>query len=382
MKKIGIITLNGYSNYGNRLQNYAVQELLKSLGFYVETILVSQTLKASNRKIGKICRIYKLINLSPKEIIIKMIRKFTYIFNNNNYVRCQNKRIEYFKLFSKKYILETDFELSINKIPENISDRYDYFITGSDQVWNPNLKKDLSIYFLSFAPRNKRIAYAPSFGVSYIYKDLINFYKERLLDMSSLSVREKDGAKIIRELIGKYVPVLVDPTLMIPKEQWLRIAKAASNKPKSNYMLTYFLGEITINNKNYIKNIAKKNNLKIINLLDLKDRETYQIDPSGFIDYINSASLFCTDSFHGVVFSIILETPFIVFDRESNLGSMYSRINTLLTTFKLKSRNINNIKCIDQIFRVDFSHIAPILEIEQRKTIDYLKKALGIKKYN
>jgi hypothetical protein len=382
MKKIGIITLNGYSNYGNRLQNYAVQELLKSLGFYVETILVSQTLKASNRKIGKICRIYKLINLSPKEIIIKMIRKFTYIFNNNNYVKCQNKRIEYFKLFSKKYILETDFELSINKIPENISDRYDYFITGSDQVWNPNLKKDLSIYFLSFAPRNKRIAYAPSFGVSYIYKDLINFYKERLLDMSSLSVREKDGAKIIRELIGKYVPVLVDPTLMIPKEQWLRIAKAASNKPKSNYMLTYFLGEITINNKNYIKNIAKKNNLKIINLLDLKDRETYQIDPSGFIDYINSASLFCTDSFHGVVFSIILETPFIVFDRESNLGSMYSRINTLLTTFKLKSRNINNIKCIDQIFRVDFSHIAPILEIEQRKTIDYLKKALGIKKYN
>lgn len=364
MKKIGIVTIIDYSNYGNRLQNYATQEVLKSLGFNVITIVNAP----------KPANVLSKIKRMPINVIISKAINKAKNFKKNIVHR---QRIAALKKFTDAYIFETDTCITEKYIPNNFSDEFDYFVTGSDQVWNPTFRYGSPIDFLTFAPKHKRIAYAPSFGVSKIPSDYVKRYKEWLSEIPYLSVREHAGAKIIKELTGREAVVLIDPTLMLPKERWLSIAKPAKNKPKKEYMLTYFLGGIPNEYKRKIYGIAKKNNLQVINLADINDRQTYIVGPSEFIDFINSASLFCTDSFHGVVFSILLETPFIVFDRVGNFPSMNSRIETILSTFKLESRHQRNIDDAS-IFNADYSHVDLILERERKKALDFLKKALNI----
>lgn len=358
MKKIGIITLNGYFNYGNRLQNYALQEILLSMGNIVETIRVERAENPSRFLDG--LRAIKRWGISPS---------LYYLDKNRHRV---------FYDFSKKYIKETSKEYHGHAPLEGLSAQYDYFVVGSDQVWNPAMNRMAPIFFLTFTNKEKRIAYAPSLGVSEINPDYIEKYKEWISGMHRLSVREDDGAKIIKELTGREAPVLVDPTLLLTREKWISIAKEANNKPKGKYLLTYFLGDIPPEYKKQIKSIVKENNLEVINLGDIIEKETYRTGPSEFIDYINSCSVFCTDSFHGAVFSILMERPFIVYERKGTSLSMYSRINTLLNKFDLNSRKAENIKTNEEVFNIDYSHVPPILEAERKKAFDYLKEALNI----
>lgn len=383
MRKIALLTINDYHNYGNRLQNFASQEVLRSLGFSVETIINSapspNSLTKSNKKIRTLSMIKKLKEMSIKEIYSKTNSKLWNYAYKSKIQEYKTKRIETFKDFSSSYIEETNYSISENNIPNDLLNKYDYFVTGSDQVWNPVFRQGSPIDFLTFVPQNIRIAYAPSFGIAEIPSEYIEKYKIWLSEMYRLSVRENAGAKIIKQLTCRDAIVLVDPTLMLTKEKWISISKQASNKPRKKYLLTYFLGGLLDENKIRIRNIAQEYDLQIINLADIKDGETYITGPSEFIDYIHSASVFCTDSFHGVVFSILLETPFIVFDRMGDLPSMNSRMDTLLTTFKLDSRLAHKINKNEQIFEADYSHVAPILEIERKKALDYLIEALDVK---
>lgn len=375
MRKIGIFTINDYNNYGNRLQNYATQEVLKSLGFSVETVINSTQYNTRENSINKI---EKLKELTIKDFFSKSLSKVWYKVNKENIHYKKAQRIKSFKNFTSSYISETDYSIAENNIPENLSNKYDYFVTGSDQVWNPVFRYGSSVDFLTFAPKNKRIAYSPSFGIAEIPSNYIDDYKVWLSEMHRLSVRENAGAKIIKDLTGRNATVLLDPTLMLTKEKWLSISKKASNKTEKEYLLTYFLGDIPKKIKRRISNIAADNNLQIINLADPKDVNTYITGPSEFIDYIHSASVFCTDSFHGVVFSVLMDTPFIIFDRKGNLPSMNSRIDTLLTTLKLQSRLAQNVETNKQIFEADYSHVASILKDERKKAIDYLKEAMQV----
>ena len=373
-KKVGIVTINGYGNYGNRLQNYALQEIILNLGFNVDTVVVQENSMPNNSITNRVKKLYKI---PIKEVYKKVIKKIkSFRVEKTNY-----KRTEIFKEFSDEYLSEKFYYNSqINE--KIISAEYDFFITGSDQVWNPGHPKEmLAIYFLSFVDNHKRIAYAPSFGSPDIPNDYEELFKKWLSEMAYLSVREVAGAKIIKQLTGRDAPVLIDPTLMLTKEQWLSISKEVKHKPNNKYILTYFLGELSKETKNQINTISKQKNLKIINLSDLSDLVTYKTGPSEFIDYINSASIFFTDSFHGVVFSILMGTPFVVSKRigPDIYSRMYSRIETLLDMFDLRLREECYINSSEQIFNTDFSHIPPILEAERRKALDYLRNAFDIK---
>lgn len=380
MKKIALLTLNGYFNYGNRLQNYALQEILNLMNFKVETV-INNNKPSKNKNYTFKERMNNIMNMTFRKMFIILKYKIWLKKNQNEIEKREKNRRKTFKVFTLNYIKETDYSISDNNIPENLSDRYDYFIAGSDQVWNPNYNLGSSIYFLTFADKHKRIAYAPSFGVSEIKPEFIENYKDWIFGMHKLSVREDDGAKIIKELTGRDAPVLLDPTLLLTKEKWLAIAKEADNKPKGRYLLTYFLGGIPDNYKKQIKSIVKENRLEVINLGNIREKETYRTGPSEFIDYINDCSVFCTDSFHGAVFSILLEKPFIVFERIGS-GSMYSRIETLLNKFNLNSRKAENISWEEDVFKIDFSHVPEILEFERNKSLDYLKYALNIEGAN
>ena len=372
MKRIGIITLNGYFNYGNRLQNYALQKTLEKMGYQVDTIIKS----AKNReqiKTSLLERARAVVKLPFSEIVSKTEKKV----NNTLYKERNKQRTNIFKDFSNKYINETDFSISEHCIPEGLLESYDYFVTGSDQVWNPYYQKGSPIEFLTFAPKHKRISYAASFGISRIPEEYKEKYATWLEEMNHISVREHAGAKIVKELTGRNVDVVVDPTLLLTKEEWLEISEPASDKPMKGYILTYFLGKIPKERKKYIDKIAKENDLEVINLAQMNERIPYLSGPSEFIDYINSAQLFFTDSFHGAAFSIMLNTPFIVFDRAGSSMSMNSRIETLLDTFDMETRYFNNFINENELFTVDFSKVETILENEKAKAMNYLNRALN-----
>ncbi len=341
MKKIAIITLQGMWNYGNRLQNYAVSTVLSK----------------------------KMDNVSYNILESKYISKFrtilSYLIKKNHSSFRYLKFLNFNKLYSKDIV----------KI-DSVKDDFDYAVCGSDQIWILS-NSNKSLFFGDVVSKDKRIAYSASFGVSEIPDEYKNMYIKHLSEMKAISVREDSGAKIVKDLIDKDVPVLIDPTMMLTKEEWLKVAKKPKfyNKSKK-ILLTYFLGEVLDEYSEYIDNFAKKNNCEVINLEFYKhNKYWYQTGPSEFVWLIKNCTAMFTDSFHGSVFSILMDVPFIVFDRDGNGAGMGSRIDTLLDKFKLKDRKFSN-QSTQQVLNIDYSHIEPILNVERKKSIDFLKDAM------
>lgn len=380
MKNVGILTINDYTNYGNRLQNYAVQEVLKSIGTDPITIVNETKRDCINTKNNS--QLIRIFNILMNNNLIALKRKFYFKAHNTSINEAQVEKIKKFKIFTSNNIKESNFSVICDNIPECLKDKYDYFITGSDQVWNPNFRHFSDIDFLTFAPKHKRVAYSPSFGISSIPDSYIEDFKSWIDGMGFLSVREDRGREIIKELTGRESTVLVDPTMMLDKKTWVNIARTDISKPKKAYLCTYFLGETFEEHKKSVYKIAKQNNLEVVNLGSVYDLKRYSIGPSEFLDYIASSELFMTDSFHGAIFSIIFEKPFVVFDRVGTLPSMNSRIDTLLSKFNFMDRKWESTKLSQNYFDVDFSHTGSIFEYERFRAYSYLKNALDLEDEN
>ena len=368
MKRIGIITLIDYKNYGNRLQNYALQEVLKDLGAIPETIEILHNIK----KKSVFSRLIR--NLVTPNFIKNILR----YYRNKKYSKYILQRIEGFRGFTSQYIIRSNFYISESFYPQDQLESYNYFITGSDQVWNPYFNFCSPIYFLEFAPPHKRIAYAPSFGIDSIPDIFVEKYTLWLSQINHISVRELAGAKIIRQLTGREAQVVLDPTMLLTKERWLSIAKKDEKKPKSEYLLAYFLGRVSKKNNKHIIQIAERYNLEIVRLADVNDIDRFTITPEEFLDYISSAKVICTDSFHGAVFAILFHIPFIVFDRDDSSPSMKSRLESLLKTFNLESRYFSEGLLNEQLFDIEFSKTDLILSREREKSLNFLRDSINI----
>ncbi|MBR3325429.1 MAG: polysaccharide pyruvyl transferase family protein [Clostridia bacterium] len=351
MKKIGIVTIIDNDNYGNRLQNYAVQEILKKYGYNTITLLNQN---CTNNRFLFIFRILRKSFFEKNKKHINQNRKK----NFDNF----NKNI----IFSKKKIL-----------PFFMPKGYEYFITGSDQVWNPYMGRMRDIDLLAFAPKEKRISISASFGVDFINKKYQKKLKRELKKFKSISVREKEGKKIINTVLkNKKVDVLIDPTMMLTKDDWNLVIKKPRKMNTNKYIINYFLGNISENKMNYIQQIATENNCEIINILDPKS-QYYECGPSEFLYLEKNAFLICTDSFHASVFAIIFDRPFIIFERESKNNKMNSRIKTLLSKFQLKDREYNDKVSKDNYLKHNYSFSYKILEDERKKVKKFLNKALN-----
>ena len=390
IKKVGIVTLTGGENYGNVLQNYAVQEVINQLGFSAETLSNTTRFGQYYPKTGKINK------FTPKYIKTYFLNQLNYRYNIKNsdkgilktLVLCKkNKaqlskakkaRKEAFATFSNEYIAWGEESLDINNEWRNkqIGDRYDFFIAGSDQVWNPTYPQTSSINFLQFAPQYKRVCFSPSFGINEIPDVLKSDYSRWLDEIPFLSVREEQGKNIINNLCSRDAKVLCDPTMCLTKEKWLSIAQKPTFDLSKPYILTYFLGDRTKKYDSYIEKIAKHHGLQIINLFDVLDLVYYAVSPQELLYLINNAKLVCTDSFHGTVFSIIMNTDFVVFSRNENGKSMHSRIDTLLSTFELQERNYN-VLTFDKIFATDFSNVENILSNKRQEAFEFLSNAFN-----
>ena len=356
MKNIGIITICDNNNYGNRLQNYALQEALKKYNFNITT-LWNETSKSSLKR-------------SLKEMIKKYILVLKY---NKKDIQRQN----IFTNFTNILLTNTITIYTGNDL-NYLNDRYDYFIIGSDQIWNYNFRGKYfgNFEFAMFADKHKCFSYSASMGVNKIPNKKKDVYINGLNHLKYVSVREERAKEIAEKLTNrKDVEILIDPTMLLTANEWDKVSRKPKQLNFDKYIFNYFLGKLSEIRKKEIERIAKENNCEIINILDPKD-PFYVCGPSEFLYLEKHAFLICTDSFHSSVFAILYNRPFIVFDREDNIVNMSSRIDTLISKFELKDRKFEG-QITEKNMNHDYSKAYGILETERQKSFDFLKKALN-----
>ena len=364
MKKALIMTIYGNMNYGNKLQNYAVYKLLKD-----------RNIEVLNLKNNRHLNYKRNIVFSYMKFILSRF-KYIGIYNKEFGLKNYLKRLKKFKQFAS--IIPTSKEYFNYARLKKYQD-FDYLLVGSDQVWNPNMcLDDLSLF--KYFKCNNKISISASIALSKVNDNAKNRFRNNLNDFKAISVREYDGKKILEECTNREdIEVLIDPTMMIKKEEWEKLSK----KPNiefdfsKKYILLYFLGTTEKEFRNKIEEFAKKNNCEIIDIYNKKDK-WITCGPSEFLFLEKNAELICTDSFHSAVFGILFNRPILVTGRNGSKDNMNSRIDTLLTKFKLKNSrydgNINN-----NILDTNFIETNEILEKERNKATIFLDKALKIK---
>lgn len=349
MKKVGIITITGLGNYGNRLQNYALQQVIeKMVSCHCETF----TNKSSRIK-GYIKKI-----LMPGSGVL-------------------SERARYFQCFNEEFVHFSD--ITINNFTRDCRlAEYDCLVCGSDQIWNSDYPENDRANFGYFFPDLKVISYAASFGTDAVVEKKKKRYAKYLKRMQSISVREEKGKEIAEQLSGrKDVFIHIDPTLLLTAEEWHPLEKKPNLYKGERYILKYFLGETNGDMDRVLEEYAKEHKLTIIDVIS-KESPYYNIGPSEFLFLERNADLIVTDSFHSCVFAMIYQRTFIVTERKGNgLQSMGSRIDTLLGKFHLEDRSYTggNLEEI-ALSSIDYSEVNRILELERNKSILYLKKSI------
>lgn len=351
MKRVAIVTLQGYYNYGNRWQNYALQEIFKKYGYDVDSVIAV--------KRGRI--------LWAKSLCRRIIGK------------AAGKR--YFKIrkFSKKYIRERKLIYKDFAIPKHVCEQYDYFVTGSDQVWHPLVaEKERDYFFLTFVEQKKRICISPSFGVDEIPKQLLDDYQNGLNGFERLCAREKSGTKIIENITGCKAEWLIDPTMTLDKKEWEKIFPEKVQCPEK-FLLLAMLGGMDETRREYIRKISETYNLEIVEVFN----ENMALGPDEVLFYLDHASLVVTDSFHFTAFSINFNRPFIVCPRQGSTyeSTMFSRLADLLELFQMQERLEANVS-EDSLLECDFSKANEILKQEREKFQMYLEECIGKKFLN
>lgn len=362
--KVAQISLDGYHNYGNVLQKYALQTTIKKFTDEVEFIWRYES--------GFWVDTGENPSISNSNIDIKF-------YSQNDARRAfflEAVRISKTKEFIERYT-NTRFNLPYL---EEIGDEYDFFVLGSDQVWNPFFGQYADL-FLPFLPREKKIAYAASIALPELLDELKESFRQGIESFSHISVREENAVKIISELGLEPPPVLLDPTLLLTPDEWLKIARRPiwlNEKYERGYILTYYLRQLP---PPEIKSVAAKLNLPVINLLDINNFNHYTISPEEFVYLFANATLIYANSFHGIAFSNLFKRPFVNCEyNDPGSNSMSKRIPSLLKLFGLENRIVytEDFHKMQSPLEIDFSRHDEILSQERMKAFNFLSKALGV----
>ena len=326
MKSIGIITIHKINNYGSVLQAYALQNVCERMGYNVEIIDYDfpNNFHRSNKYATK-------SDTQPNE------PKWIKALFAKALVR-QHKGIrsfvdKYQNLSSNKYHQVEDFTSN--------PPLYDVYITGSDQLWSPRHCNGDPSFMLCFAPDNAlKISYAASIGSNAIPEELKNAYINLLNRYKHISVRENSGADVIRGLIGKDASVVLDPTLLLNKDEWNNIA-TSKRLVKKKYILCYYLN-YTFNAFPYVDELAKEmqrqTGYEIVRVARPPHKlsfinTTYKIGalPEEFLALVRDAEIVLTTSFHGTAFAVNYGRPVftVVQDRNASDSRQVSLMHNL-----------------------------------------------------
>ncbi len=379
-KKIGIVTILKVNNYGAELQAYATQKVLQTMGYNAE-IIDYLFYKNPHHKRTKMSAPTAKMSLKKhlEERLFPIIAKW----KSRHFREAQNVRIAKFEQFHKENTKQSVCYNSLNKLKAANLD-YDVLFTGSDQVWNPGIYSSLDPYFLLFGnDRIRRIAYASSFGVESVPEDVRLYYKKALQRYSAIGVREDKAVDLVKNLSGCDAKLVLDPTLLLDKKQWMDVAKPVSGLPDKPYVLIYELSNIP-----YIKKVAQYVSLqtgmpivRICKNASPEDKEAEILNiidagPAEFLYLFDKAGFVVTNSFHGTAFSINFGKQFytIIPNGKSN----NSRQKSILKLMGCEERLLveGDEFPDDSELRVDNAPINRILEQERMKSIKFLNEAI------
>ncbi|WP_432709236.1 polysaccharide pyruvyl transferase family protein [Pedobacter sp.] len=354
--RIGIITFHWGTNYGGVLQAFALQEYLKKMGHEVS-----------------------IINYFPKSqsesfirsVISKSLRNS---FNNAKTFFKEKRfvpfRVENLTLTRRYYSLE-----DLQKHPPEM----DVYISGSDQVWNPYILDTYGIpYYLGFGDQTvKRISYAVSLGCIDYPKEKMDLIRSFLKDFDALSVRENTGITILQHVDVKEVALMPDPTLLLGEADLAKFIRPLQKKVGA-FAFFYILQE----DQNCINDIYKfvtgKLRLHVVNTKHFK-HATMSIEE--WLSNIANSMFVVTNSFHGVVFSLLLKRNFLVVPVEGRHAGMNDRIETLLTKFGLEDkivREYNEANLVRQLnIAIDWVKIGRINDELKSLAHAFFKKNLS-----
>ena len=362
--KAGLVTFYHIHHYGALLQAAATERAVESLGGECEIIdyYVNQNNDLFRKPTG--------VGSAAADVHTAL------------HYKALRDRYQRFERFSKDHLrisghrFESLEELRSAELP------YDLILSGSDQIWNPKIFPDGRfdpVFFGAFSTRRK-IAYAPSFGVPHIPEGMEEELRSYLESFSHISVRERQGREIVKEITGKDVPVVLDPTLLLTAEQWS--AMAAPLDRSGGYILCYCISKPGALAP-YIQRLAEETGLPVVQLCGIRQKVhpkaacVLDAGPSEFLGLFQNASYVCTNSFHGTVFSVQFQKPFFTAVAPSELAAPESsRTFSILSRLGLTERIIGTGATAGLDATIDWADVDRRLRAARQSSLDYLRAAL------
>ena len=368
MKRVGIITIQKCDNFGADLQAYALGAKLRSLGYDAENIDYLFYKHPRHLKSGGMEKPVLPISFvnKVKERLFPVLRAVRGMRN----FRAVRERYQRFEDWFRKNVRVGREYQSVKSLYDD-PPKYDVYIVGSDQVWNPRLYSNIKPYFLDFAPAGARcVSYASSFGVSELPGGVFYKYKQWLKRFAYIGLREKKGEEIVKAMaLGVEVKHVVDPTLLLTAEEWGRVASQDVAAPTSGYVLLYDLiaSEETVE---LARKLAAARGWKVVRIGD------GAYGPGEFLGLFANASAVVTNSFHGTVFSILNQKPFYSVIPRTMTNA--SRIESLLGLVGLRTRMLrcDAIDGVDDFGVIDWAGVGVRLESLRKESVDFLLRAI------
>lgn len=336
--KVAIVNRTNLKNYGSVLQVYALCQAVQKLGYESEVVWQSGNMsKNFDIRPNKLLKVGIKALLHPSLVmsLYKMVREAKKVIVDPEKVRLFDEFVA--NNFKQSLYASDELERVAS------SDEYYKFICGSDQVWATTTLYPDPMMYLRFAPINKRIAYAPSLGRDYVPSYNKKTIKSFINDIDCVSIREDVGKKLIRELTGRDVPVVADPTLLLRPEEWDSLK--ANIKLPENYVLCYFLDEPSDEVKAAICKYVRDNNKTIVALGHFECNDLPQdivmhpaAGPGEFLTITSNADMVITDSYHGMLFAINYHKKFWSVERAYSQYDQSSRQMTVLSRLGLEER--------------------------------------------
>lgn len=348
------ITSHDVYNYGASLQAYSLQQFLLENGHYNEIINYKPIYSRARYNFWYISPRYKFSTCKILWFPICLFlapKRFKTI-----------SRKKRFDAFTKKYLRLTNCRFDNYKSLENADLKADAFIVGSDQVWNSDHVngRDPANYLAFVHKGVRKLSYAASFGMDHINIGYENMVRDYLSTFEYITVRESHGLSILKNL-GLRGEQVVDPTLLHNKAWW---DKRCIVKSKEDYLLVYDFGQSKVI-RDIAEKIATEKGLKIYSINDFTthgyaDLNISDAGPIDFISFIRGAKYFISNSFHGTIFSLLFEVPFLVVKRTK--GNVNSRMESLLEMVNVNGRLVSDISEIENLQDIDFSKVKRAIE--------------------
>lgn len=365
-KRIGILTFFAAHNCGAVMQAYALQNIIKNMGYDAQII----------------------------NVVKKSQEEFYHLYTHRNGWKSYLKNILLLpfhfsrKRKEKKFFEFINFELKISgdRYDETtdltfLSEQYDGFVAGSDQIWNSLKKPDfMTSYMLDFVENGKlKVAYAPSLGIAK--EEEIMPYQQLLCDFDSLSCRELNGTEIISKITSKKVLTVLDPTLLLERKYFERLLtdKRIADRP---YLFYYSLDGFQNRNRNLqlLRRLAEKFSLQLVIYMPESPRYLKgaiclnDAGPKEWLTAIREARLVCTNSFHGTALSVQFEKPFYVLEQYDGKDD---RKSSVLKQLGIEERMISNTEQIDKIENYTMNYDAVNCKLKELRAVSkkYLEDA-------